>query len=92
MTKKQLLEKLTLADDIESAAAASRIYECLLDIISDELIAGNSVALGQRFGEFKVNTQAAKSGSMNGVAYSTPAKQVVKFRTSAPFKAAVAGN
>jgi len=93
MTKEQLLNQFALFEDFESKAQAGRAFDYLVDIISTQLKSGNSVALGQNFGEFRVATQAAKSGNVPGTdtAYSTPAKQVVKFRVSAPLKTAVAG-
>ena len=91
-TKIQLVEEISLYATIESKAEAGRILDHIKNIIKRELLAGNDVALGTDFGEFHTATQAARSGEVNGVPYSTPAKQVVKFSVSAPLKALVAGN
>ena len=92
MTKKQLLTEFALFEDFESNAQAERAYDLLISIISKQLIAGNPVTLGENFGEFKIATQPARTGNVRGKAYSVPARQVVKLRVSAPFKALVAGN
>jgi len=92
MTKKELLTEFSLFEDFESQAQAGRVYDHLINIISAQLTAGNSVALGQNFGDLRISTQAPRSGEINGVSYSTPSKPVAKFRPSASFKEAVAGN
>jgi len=94
MTKKEYLAEFALFEDFESAASAERAFNHGMAILKRELTAGNSVALGQDFGEFKTGMQAAKTGKVPGTDkdYSSPAKRVVKFSVSAPFKAAVAGN
>ena len=91
MTKKELLTEFALFEDFESNAQTARCYNYLLGIITKQLTAGNSVALGQNFGEFRVSTQAPRTGNIDGKPYKSPAKQVVKFRASAPFKAIIAG-
>ena len=91
MTKKELLTEFALFEDFESNAQAARCYDYLLGIITKQLASGNPVALGQNFGEFRVSTQAPRSGSIDGKPYTSPAKTVVKFRASAPFKTIVAG-
>ena len=94
MTKIQLLEEFSLFDGFESKAEAGRAFDHLISIVTKELVAGGSVALGQNFGEFKTATQKAKSGFVPGTdkTYSSPAKSVVKFNASAPLKRVVAGN
>jgi len=92
MKKAELIIRLAELDDIESKAAATRIYDTLVDTIVAELKAGNSVELGQKLGTFKIAQQAAKTGTVPGTdkTYSTPAKNVVKFRPSAGLKREVA--
>jgi len=94
MTKQELIEQFAEFDVFDSKAEAKRTFDGLIDIIKGELIAGNNVALGTDFGTFKVSEQAAKSGQVPGKpgqTYSTPAKNVVKFKVSSPLKSAVAG-
>ena len=91
-TKIQLVEEISLYETIESKAEAGRIFDHIKSIIKRALLAGNDVALGTDFGEFYTTTQAARSGEVNGVPYTSPAKQVVKFSVSAPLKALIAGN
>lgn len=91
MTKIELIEKFSLYETMESKAEAERIFNHLMTIISTELVAGNSVALGNNFGEFKVTQQSARSGVALGVSYNTPAKNVPKFRASSALKLLVAG-
>lgn len=91
MTKLKLIEQFAEFDGFESRAEAGRAFDHLITVITEAVTAGNGVALGQNFGSFKVVTQAARSGSVNGVAYNTAAKNVIKFRPSASLKATVAG-
>jgi len=90
MTKAELINRIVEHDDIESKASADRLFTFIKSIIKDELVAGNEVKLGEDFGTFKLATQSAKSGNMNGKAWKSPAKSVVKFRPSAALKSAVA--
>lgn len=94
MTKIELLNEFSLFEDFESKAQAGRAFDHLFGIIKAQLVAGNPVALGTDFGSFTTETQAARAGKVPGseATYSTPAKQVVKFKVSAPLKALVAGN
>ena len=90
MTKAELLHKFAEFEDFESKAQAERAFNHLMSTIKDELKAGNEVALGQDFGTFKVTKQAANEGITMGTPWKSPAKNVVKFKISSPFKAAVA--
>jgi len=90
LTRKQLIEKFAELDTFETKKAATETLDYLLEIITDEVKGGGEVALGQHFGTFKATTQAARSGEMNGVAYSTPAKQVIKFAASSRLKTLIA--
>ena len=92
MTKVELLKEFSLFEDFTTGAQTERAFNYLIEIIREQLVAGNDVALGQNFGEFRVQVQAERSGAVNGVPYKTPAKNVARFRVSAPLKAAIAGN
>jgi nucleoid DNA-binding protein len=94
MTRKELIKDLALHQDIagNTEAAAERVLDFLLETVTTEVSKGNEVYLGQKFGGFSPAIQAARSGVANGVEYSTPAKQVIKFKPSAKLKETVAGN
>ena len=91
ITKQEIISRLALNNRLGSNAAAEDVLDHLLDIITENITAGNDVYLGQSFGGFKAATQAAKSGTALGVAYSTPEKTVIKFKPSTKLKDAVAG-
>jgi len=92
ITYKEIIEEFLELDVFGTKAEARRTADAFLDIIISKLEAGNSVALSQEFGTFTISEQAARSGEMNGVKYSTPAKNVVKFKPSSKLKSRVAGN
>ena len=91
-TKAQLIDELSLSSDLQSKAAANRVFSLLKEIITNQVKSGNDVALGSDFGEFKSSIQAAKSGKVPGTdkTYSTAEKRVIKFKSSAPMKKAIA--
>ena len=91
ITKQDIVAAIAEHDTFETKKAAGEVLDILLEKIATEVAAGNEVYLGTAFGGFKPATQAARSGETNGVAYSTPAKQVIKFKPSGPLKAQVAG-
>ena len=84
-SKADLVERVTELNDIESKAAASRVIEHIIDTISNELVAGNDVALSGLC-NFKLANQAAKSGVAAGTPYESPAKRVVRIRPAAQLK------
>ena len=85
MTKNELLQELALSTDLGTKAAADRVLDHLTSIITAQVAAGNSVALGQSFGTFK---PTARSGKVPGT--NTPyTSKSVKFSISAPFKRAL---
>ncbi len=92
MTFKELNDKFSELDVFNTKTEAKETLAYLLTIITDEVKAGGSVALGQSFGTFKAATQAKSSGTMNGKAWTSPAKQVIKFSPSGPMKLTIAGN
>lgn len=91
ITKQELIERLALHDRLGTNAAAKEVLETLLETIATEVTAGNEVYLGQSFGGFAPAKQAGRSGTMNGVDYDSPEKQVIKFKPSSGLKDQVAG-
>ena len=93
MTKAELVKRLSESNDFESNAAASRTVELFISIITEEVKSGNEVIISG-LGKFYPATQSARSGTstLTGKPFSSPAKQVPKFKAAAPFKTAVAGN
>ena len=91
ISKQEVISRLALNSRLGSNAAAEDVLDHLLAIITENVASGNDVYLGQSFGGFKAATQAAKSGTALGVAYSTPEKTVIKFKPSAKLKDVVAG-
>ena len=93
MKKTELINRIAELDIFTSKAEAGRTFTDIINIIKQELIAGNEVIIGQDFGTFKIAQQAAKTGvipGQPGKTYSSPAKSVVKFKPSSQLKAAVA--
>lgn len=89
MTKTELIDALSLNVRLGSKAAAADVIDQLLEVLTDELAKGNEVYLGPTFGGFSTRKQAAKSGVAMGVEYSTPERNVVKFKPSAKLKQAI---
>ena len=83
MTRKELLQELALCQDLGTKAAAERVLNHLTSLITAQLTAGNSVALGQSFGTFKPVTRSGVSTLGDKKPYTTKS---VKFSISAPFK------
>lgn len=83
MTRKELLQELALCQDLGTKAAAERVLDHLITIVTTQLAAGNSVALGQSFGTLKPVTRNGVSTLGDKKPYSTKS---VKFNISAPFK------
>lgn len=92
MNKKELVEEMSLLSDIESAAAASRILEFVIDKVKTEVKAGNEVNISG-LGKFISVLQKGKSGKVpgTGASYTSADKVVPKFKASAQFKALIAG-
>lgn len=90
VTREELIDRMSLHDDIGSKAAAGRILDFITDTIATTVKAGGSLYLGQSFGGFKAAIQAEKSGVALGKSYTTPAKTVIKFRPSSKLKDFVA--
>lgn len=89
-----VLEAIGDLDQTPSKVAGSRVLSTVTEAIQDSLIAGNEVTISG-FMNFKPATQAAKparkgrnpqTGEPMDIA-ATPAKNVVRVKTTAPFKA-----
>ena len=83
MTRKELLQELALCQDLGTKAAAERVLNHLTSLITAQLAAGNSVALGQSFGSLKPVTRSGVSTLGDKKPYTTKS---VKFSISVPFK------
>ena len=83
MTRKELLQELALCQDLCTQVSAKRVLDHLITIVTAQLAAGNSVALGQSFGTFKPITRSGVSTLGDKKPYSTKS---VKFSISAPLK------
>jgi nucleoid DNA-binding protein len=90
LSKQDIIERIAEHDVFETKKAAAEVLDIILSTITDTIADGGEVYLGTSFGGFKAGKQAGKSCSLNGVAYSTPEKQVIKFKPSAALKATVA--
>jgi len=88
--KTDLVTRVSELDSIETAKAAKEIVELVIATIKDQVAEGNDVQIAG-LGKFYGYEQAARSGEMNGVTYSTPAKMVPKFKAGTKFKSQVAG-
>ena len=83
MTRKQLIKELALCADLGTQAAAERVLDQLITVITTQIAEGNEVALGQSFGTLKPVTRSGVSTLGDKKPYST---KTVKFSISAPFK------
>jgi nucleoid DNA-binding protein len=94
ITKLELVNRLSELNDIDSKAAAARILDCLIDIITTEVSSGKQVILGNKFGKFVPAIRSARTGvsSFDGKPYNSPARQIIKYKPSAKMKKAIKGN
>lgn len=90
MTKAEFVEELSMLNDFESKAAASRAVEMMIDIIKEKLASGEEVNISG-LGKFYPAQQAARTGTapLGGRTWTSPAKTVPKFRPAAQLKRAV---
>jgi DNA-binding protein HU-beta len=88
LTRQDLLNKLSLHNDIPSKAAAGRILDTLTDLITNEIKDGGKVYFGKHFGGFEATTKAARSGKnhLTGKPYSVPSRRAIKFKPSTKLK------
>lgn len=91
MNKKEFVEAMALKTDA-SGAAAERAVNALVEIISDTLKKGESLAL-PGFGTFEVRERAARTGRnpKTGEELKISASKVAAFKPGTALKAAVNG-
>jgi DNA-binding protein HU-beta len=91
MNKKELVSAMAAKTD-SSGAAADRAVNALVEIISESLRKGESLAL-PGFGTFEVRDRAARSGHnpQTGEELKIAASRVAAFKPGAALKAAVNG-
>ena len=88
MNYADLTNRVAELDVFETKAQAKQTLEAIKAIITEELTAGNSVALGQNFGTFSTAVREGKAPT-SGKPYKT---NVAKFKASAPLKRALNNN
>ncbi len=88
MTNKELAAKLAEEKSISQVEATDTLAT-IFSTITESLKAGSEVSVSG-FGKFESVKQPAKSGTMNGKAWSSKAKQTPKFRPSSTLKDAIA--
>jgi DNA-binding protein HU-beta len=91
MNKKELVDAMAARTD-SSGAAADRAVNALVEIISESLKKGDSLAL-PGFGTFEVRERAARAGRnpKTGEELKIAASKVAAFKPGAALKAAVNG-
>jgi DNA-binding protein HU-beta len=92
MNKKELVDAMAARTD-SSGAAADRAVNAIVEIISESLKKGESLAL-PGFGTFEVRDRAARSGRnpKTGEELKIAASRVAAFKPGAALKAAVNGS
>ncbi len=88
MTKQELIDRLVKQELSQSKVQAKDTIDFIFAQIADSLSSGSEVSL-PGFGRFYTATQAAKSGTMHGKAWTSEAKQIPKFKASTVLKSAV---
>lgn len=91
MNKSELIDVLASRCDLSKAAAA-RAVDGLTELITEALVAGETISL-IGFGNFSVGTRAARVGRnpKTGAALKIAASRTPKFSAGAKLKAAVNG-
>jgi len=91
MNKTELIDALAAKSDISKAAAAKAV-DGLLEVITQALVAGDSVNI-VGFGAFSVGARAARTGRnpKTGETLQIAAAKAPKFTAGAKLKAAVNG-
>lgn len=91
MNKSELIDVLASRCDLSKAAAA-RAVDGLTELITEALVAGETISL-IGFGNFSVGTRAARVGRnpKTGAALKIAASKTPKFSAGAKLKAAVNG-
>ncbi|GII42873.1 HU family DNA-binding protein [Planotetraspora phitsanulokensis] len=90
MNKKELEAALAATDDLKSNAAAGRIVDRLINVITAEVAAGGTVRLGD-LGVFEPVQRAAREARNPNTQERMviPGRRVPRFRASKAFKDAV---
>lgn len=84
ITRSDLIERAAEHSALATKKDAGEIIQLVLDTIEEELVAGNSVYLGQNLGTLKPVQRAARNyrDIETGETKQAPAKQAVKFSVS----------
>ena len=91
MRKDEIARRIAEATDL-TYVKAEEVVNAIFDEIKSALQQGDSVIL-RRFGSFEVRDKSARIGRnpKTGQQADIPARRVVRFKSGAPFKAAVNG-
>lgn len=91
MNKAELVEALAAKADLSKAAAA-RVLDSVVELITETLEKGDSVSL-IGFGTFSVGERAARTGRnpQTGAEIKIPAAKTAKFSAGAKLKSAING-
>lgn len=91
MKKSELIDAIAAKGGMTKADAGTAL-DAVFDVISDELVAGNKVAI-PGFGSFEVSERAARQGRnpANGETIQIPASKVVKYKAGKGLKDKVNG-
>ncbi len=86
MNKAEFITELSERTEL-TKADASRAYEAFVDLVKEELVKGEKVAING-FGTFSVRERAARTGRnpQTGETMEIAASKSVGFKASAPFK------
>lgn len=89
-SKDNLIEDLSLHNEISSKANARRIVDFIFDTLSDRIVEGNDTVI-PGIGTARIVNRAARTAVKPGTTekVEVPAKKVVKVKTTAPLNRAV---
>lgn len=89
MTKSEFISAVAEKAEV-SKKEVSAVYEAIVDVVTEQLIDGNKIAL-VGFGNFETRDRAATTGvnPSTGEKINIPAKRVPKFSFSSTIKAKV---
>lgn len=89
MTKSELIDAVVARhpEDFPSKLCAERMFNSIIDVVTEELVRGNSVSICG-FGTVKIAEHAEKTGlnPRNGEKIIIPARRAVIFRASDKLK------
>lgn len=91
ISKQEIINRVAESNDLASKAAAKRTINMFLDIITEELLAGNKVAISQ-FGRLSTRAVPARTHRIPGTTMTVnkPAYTAVKFKASKALKSRLA--